>query len=127
MSKLKKPEPKIVKELDWNECVDYIEKKHKFQFRDYANMFNNAEGKVNDDVPYLDFWHYLIDAKSISNGCSIDFSNEDLEYVQDGCGETPKDKDLPEQYRGWKQKIIEIILTEFGEGKKRECHFSVWW
>jgi len=125
--KLTKPKPRVVEQLDWSDCIEYLEKKHGFNNEDYAGMF--TKGKVDDNVPYLNFWHWVLDTKAISNGTTFTLGNDDIECLDldDGRGDTPKDKDIPEQYRGWKEKILNYVLDEFGKGKDRECEFVVSW
>ena len=126
-NKLVKPKPRVVEQLDWSDCIEYLEKKYDFNNEDYAGMF--TKDKVDEEVPYLNFWHWLIDVMGISNGTTFELDKWYLDNIHtfDGRGDTPKDKDIPAQYRGWKKKIIGYVLDEFGNGKDKKCEFVVSW
>lgn len=53
------------------EVMHYLEEKHGKNFRDYAGKYGKTG--VNSEAPYLDFWHWMMNAigDSIQNGCFI--------------------------------------------------------
>jgi hypothetical protein len=94
------------------------------QFARYQNDI--AAGKLVER-PYLDFWHFLADTKGITNGGTIHFDNDDLNVREGGDSIKQDDAYIPVAYHGWRKKIIEHILAEFGKGKNRECSFVTEW
>ena len=91
---MKKPKPKVTKHLDYDECAKYVEQKLGYDLRDTQGKFTN--GKLNEDVEYRDFWHFLVDATGLHNGCEI--------YMPEEADEQ------------WQQEIIDMFLNEFGRG-----------
>ena len=96
-----KPIKKVIEYIDWNEAVAYLEEKYKFDLRDY-------EGNNTADQ---DFWHFLCDMCEINNGGFIYFNDN---YIDD-CKED------------WQKTIMGYILSEFGEGLRKECKFKTDW
>jgi hypothetical protein len=116
---MKKPKPITVSQLDWSECIEYLEKKYDFESRNYAK----SSYSTFNTKPYLDFWHYICDSQNPSNGGTIYFDKDSLDI----CKFNHEDKDLPKEFRGWREKIIGYILNEFGEGKNKQCEFKTEW
>ena len=108
---MKKPEPKKVEVLEWNECIKYLEEEYHFKHSDYAGKFTNWEENADKEIPYQDFWHFIIDCQEVNNGGTIYFDNSCL-------------IDCKEE---WQKTIMEYILSEFGKGKNRECSFQTNW
>ncbi len=78
------------------------------------------------DKPFLCFWHWVLDAYGVSNGSDLTFDNDGIEM----CDDRPKNKndDKPgTEYAGWRRKIYEHFLVEFGVGKNREVKMRVEW
>ena len=117
-----KPKHQVVKQLDWSECLSFLEKKYNFNACDYAQKFGTKGGM--NSIPYLDFWHYIIDTQNPSNGGYIGFDNSSL---KDCLVATEDDKADGRKDFKWRATIIEYILKEFGQGPRRECEFHVEW
>ena len=77
--------------------------------------------------PYLDFWHWMCDTFNCNNGTIITMDNSYLDFINDDDIHPENRKMLDPQYHGWKGKILEYILSEFGEGEDRVCSFQVSW
>ena len=108
MTDLKKPEKKSITAYDYHECRDYLQRIHGYDERDYLGTF-----KGNDDAPYQDFWHFVLDQNgSIHNDCFFTMHEE----WADGA-------------EPWQKQILTYYLDAFGEGKKgeRSIYFHVWW
>lgn len=95
-----KPKKKKTKPyFDFNEVMDYLETKYDKDFRNYAG--HKFTGEEND-VPYLDFWHWMLEhTANINNGCFI--------YMPDL--ETLKSRDTPE----WVKEIIKYFADFLGK------------
>lgn len=92
---MKKPRKKQVWHYDYWECENYIAHLMGVKdLRDFAGKY--SEG--NDDAPYLDFWHEVLDNNEIHNGSYIYISREG---------------DWPE----WCEPIVEKFIKEFGDEK----------
>lgn len=97
---------------DYNECCKFIEEKYGYDTRNFAGK----RWDIEDDTPYLDFWHHLCNGVEIHNGCYF--------YMDDEA--------LDEEYGAkeeWLKTIYGHFLDEFGEGEKgsRQIEFYVWW
>jgi hypothetical protein len=91
-SKLKKPERKVFESAyEWNAVQEYIEKKYGVELRGYKR---NVDGH---DDKYRDFWHWLLDRTSISNGTFF--------YLPEDYGDAD----------WWQIEIMKMILKEFPE------------
>jgi len=163
---MKKPKLKKVAYLDYNECIDFINKKYNIDADDYAGTFTTTKEDIDakaagdaidpsgkwwggdptkhtgdqllahqafmkiyetkKDKPFLSFWHWVLDAYGVSNGSDLTFDNEGLEMCDDRLGDLNDDKP-GEEYAGWRKKIYEYFLIEFGKGKNREVKMRVEW
>ena len=97
MKKLVKPKQYMEKYYEWNEMVDFIEGKYKCDIRDYANSISS----LNDEIPYQDFWHELIEYNSEIGNNQI----ADIDFT-----------DMKKQYKDekWVRKICDMFIKEFG-------------
>ena len=109
-NKLIKPQPTTRTAYDYHECRDYLQKKYKYNERDYAKKF--VTGSTMGE-PYQDFWHWVVDHNDISNGCLITFSRETLNNP-DFDGDQ------------WVKTIYGYYLTEFADDNG-ELLMWVWW
>ena len=57
MSDPVKPTPKTRVAYDYHEVTEYLEKKYKFNSRDYAGRFIRDDLSDKPKPPYQDFWH----------------------------------------------------------------------
>jgi hypothetical protein len=107
---LDKPQEKIGKYYDYIECCNYLQEKYKYDELNYAGK------KFTDDneIPYLNFWHWVIDNYEISNGCFITFNKEVLEN-----GSFREDQK-------WAKEIYKLYIDEFAD-KDGELEMYVWW
>lgn len=103
-----KPVPRTKTAYDYNQCRDYLEAKYGYEERDYVGMFK--EKKVNEEVEYLDFWHWVLDRHTIHNGCYVTFSKEELDEI---------DKE-------WVREIYSHYIEEFADDNG-ELELYVWW
>lgn len=96
---MKKPEEKIVKHLDYNECEKYIAHKLGIKdLRDVLGKFGNSEIK---EVGYQDFWHVVMDHNDgLINGSYI--------YISTDWFQTPE----------WAKPILKTFAEEFGENQE---------
>ena len=78
---MEKPQKKTKEYYDYYECCRYLEKKYEYQERDYLGKFKN--GKCDDNIEYLDFWHWVIDHYEIHNGCFITFCEDAMDYTEE--------------------------------------------
>lgn len=83
--------------MNWLEMARYINDTYKIDIRDYAGKFKAP--LISSNVPYQDFWHFVLDNYSISNGIVLPLNFEDL-------------KDLAEQ--SWQKDICDMFIKEFG-------------
>lgn len=95
---MKKPKPKVVKHLNYHECAKYIESKLGYDLRDTLGKFKNS---YLPSVEYRDFWHFIIDTQSPSNG--------DYIYIDSG---------LKEDAEPWQIEIIDRFIKEFGDDQE---------
>jgi len=103
-----KPQKQVREYYDYNKCRDYLEAKYGYSERDYAGM---SKGKgVNVSVPYLDFWHWVLENQEVHNGCFISFSRGVLEEIEED----------------WVKEIYTRYLDEFAD-EKGELEMYVWW
>lgn len=108
---MKKPQPKAKAKmaLDYHECRDYLQEKYDYQERDYAGKWTN---KSPDDVPYLDFWHYVISqAEYITNGSYFEMDKDWKDGLDDD---------------DFRVTIINYYFKEFGNGND-SIEFWVQW
>lgn len=103
---MKKPQPKIRKYYDYQECRTYLEEKYGYNERDFAH--GNKK---------LDFWGWVIAHDDIHNGCFIMFSREILE------GE---DTDWDNIHDNWQKEIYQHYIDEFAD-ENGELELYVWW
>ena len=101
MTNLVKPSQNVIHYYNYNECRNYLEKKYGYDERDYANKYvydsNGMATKRNHDVPYQDFWHWVVDRFDVTNGGMITFSK----YT------TPEED--------WQKEIYQRYMDEFAE------------
>ena len=110
---MNKPTKKHVSEpvYNWNECVKYIELKHKINLRDYYGKFTGEEPNIN--VIYYDFSHVILD----------DTNNGDFMWFHES------DVDSDERYSELDRSLFNMFFHEFGDGDtgNRVCSFWVDW
>lgn len=109
--KLKKPK-KVSHEPTWDyhQVIHYVEEKHGFNARDYAGKFGKKDFDAN--VPYLDFWHWLLDHDF------VDMYNGSYQYLL--VKEHLEDEETPP----WVKEILQKIYDEFQED---DMEFWVAW
>lgn len=100
---------------DWNECMKYLREKYGVDERDYAGKFKrNAVGALRtNNRPYLDFWHWVVDQKSPVRGGEVWVGPEDVREL--ATREVKEDEKLPADLKGWRGRILGLLLEEFGE------------
>ena len=108
--RLKKPQKKTKTYYDYHECRNYLQKKYGYDERNYAGKKFSGD----TDVPYQDFWHWLIDHHGIHNGCFVTFDrdtlkNEDTDWMGD-----------------WVKEIYTHYIEEFAD-ENGELEMEVWW
>lgn len=108
MTKLIKPVKKVVERYDYHECSKYLGEKYEYDERDYAGKFKGRS--VRDDVPYLDFWHFLLHYYNIDNG------SEFVMY-----------KELMDGAETWQKEILQHYFDEFDPENTGKIRFYVWW
>jgi len=101
---------------EWCDSKGYGQKDTAGQDRGASQIwFAEFQREITDGLvferPYQDFWHWLVDAFSVSRGGVLALSNEDLELA-----------DEP-----WQSEILKLILEEFGEGEKRAVKLLTDW
>ena len=106
---MEKPESETISYYNYHAVIDYIEKKHKINTNDYAGKFKNFDPN-NDTIPYLNFWHWITDIRSIHNGAIFDL---DILYLIE-FEHTPK----------FCKEILELIYKEYN---LQEMTFRVDW
>lgn len=103
--------------IDYHEARDYINKKYNCDIDNYYNYKYDG----SSTVPYCNFWHWLVDAVDIHNGCYFYLGHEDALEMTD-------EVEL-EDYLGndWKfiQEVLRLFYKEFGENG--EIYFHVEW
>ncbi len=84
---------------DYDDMVDFIEGKYKFNVRDYHD-FKFPE-LAEKDRPYMDFWHFMIDKyfMEIYNGSLRQLNWQEVYDV------TEED---------WQREIVTYFIKEFG-------------
>ena len=92
---MEKPSKKSYEYLPYGKCAEYIA--HVLGVKDLREVDGKFYG--NKDAEYKDFWHLLVDKKTVHNGCVITIYLEDADGAED-----------------WQRQIIEAFVTEFGEG-----------
>jgi hypothetical protein len=107
---MKKPTKKTKSYYDYIQCRDYLQKKYDYNERDYAGKFKNRD---KEDVPYQDFWHWVIEHYQVCNGCFITFSKEYLEC--DG-----------KESEAWVREIYKHYIDEFAD-ENGELEMYCWW
>ena len=96
---------------DYYECSNYIDKKYGYDQRNFAGK--GQKGRVDEEVPYLDFWQaWVLKKYEINNGCYFTFSRDDLDYSE---------MEVPD----WIKTIFNHYMDEFAEND--EIKFYVWW
>ncbi len=111
--KLEKPEKTTESYHDYHKCRDYLQAKFGYDERDYMGKFRKGKGKITGErgeVPYLDFWRWVIDNYEIHNGCFVTFDRDALNEI---------DQD-------WIKTIYKNYLDEFAD-EKGELRMYVWW
>lgn len=111
-----KPQKKTKSFYDYLKCSEYLEKKYNYKEHDYAGKYKWEGNKIveyNENVPHLNFWHYVCDHYNISNGCFITFSKEFLD---------DNNSNMPE----FVKKIYNYYLDEFAD-ENGEIEFLVSW
>jgi hypothetical protein len=111
--KMKKPKPTRRESLDFNESTQYLEEAHNIKTRDFAGKF--AGDKENyQDIPYLDFWHWLLKRHDVHNGCYMTLSQEEFDEIEPG------------ENNDWVRTIYGLYLEEFADDTG-EAEFWVSW
>lgn len=68
MMKMEKPTKQKREPIyNYNEVIEYIEKKYGIETRDYYGKFKDGHDNGKE---YCDFWHFICDHCEIYNGCS---------------------------------------------------------
>ena len=103
---MKKPE-KIKFELnDYHKCRDWLQRRYNYDERNYANCTLTAS---EDDTPYQDFWHFVIDMGNPHNGSILWMHNEWRENAEE-----------------WQVEILDRYLDHFGEGEGENRYARFW-
>ena len=137
-----KPRKIIEKLYNWDECIDFLEKKYNFNHRDFAGSFKFMSEKMEPiykdlGCNYKNYEKIPINIQQRAFAAYKEqFKHQEPEY-QDfwhfitatqypSSGQIHFDRDdlLELQDGDWKAKIIGYILKEFG-GKNQECTFRV--
>lgn len=94
-----KPKSKVkpIQVLDYHECEQVVEEKLGYELRDTLGKFDPTR-PGNKNVPYRDFWHFLVDTCGVTNGGTL--------YM-------PFEHEAKEE---WQKEILRAFHTEFGEG-----------
>lgn len=108
---MKKPVKKLPvgPALDFNEIMQYVEKKYGFNHRDYAGSDKNK------DAPYQDYWHHLLDGQFafVERGTVQYWNLEDM---------LDEEEDTPE----WVKTITQYVYDEFVNELDADGGFEVW-
>lgn len=139
MEKPKKYQP-VDEQLNYLDCINYIEKKYDIQTRGYADyeakkvtskpLGRRARKKKRKEdlsassesthraIPYEDFWHWVLDEShnEISNPCSIWLATHP-EAIAEEYPDAPK----------FVITILGYLHAEFGDADTREIQFWVSW
>lgn len=113
---MNKPQKETKTYYDYHKCRDYLQKKYKYDERDYAGRYKHRGEKIvsmNEEKPYLDFWHWVCDNYSVHNGCFITFYKDVLE-------------DLNKDDEKWMKEIYTHYIEEFADDSG-ELEMYVWW
>ena len=116
--KLVKPKKQIKEYYDYHKCRDYLQEKFGYNERDYAGRFNKKGKritKVTLEIPYQDFWHWVLDKHEVHNGSFLTFDRQSLKYYDE-------DKTI----KPWQREIYCHYLDEFAD-EKGELEMYVWW
>ena len=81
--------------FSFSECRDFVEAKLGYKIRDTLGKF---DGDGVNDIEYRNWWHFLIDHRSINNPCVITIASDLL-----GCG------------NDWQNEITKVFINEFGK------------
>lgn len=105
MAKSKKatkvPTKRTTKSWHYNEVAAHLERLHGKKFRDYSGKF--AEGAPDDnDIPYQDFWHWIMDLNEVTNGCYIHLPEWDYYFNN-------------ESVEPWKKEIMQYFKDFLGD------------
>lgn len=134
LSTLKKPKPfSIGPHYNLCDMISYIEEKYKIDTSGYtpkcgftAEQLAEAKQKygVHDMKPYLDFWHWVIYNKDITNGGTIYLGLFGIYYKGQPKGVKGADweGDTPERPR-WVREIQKMLYDEF---KPKDGEMEVW-
>jgi len=116
---MNKPVKQSKEAFDFHECTTFLEQKYNMNTEDYAGHFGKPaihsptvrDAKPEEDgrPPYWNFWHFICDHASPSNGSYFTMHQEWEDSMQ---------------YE-WQKEILKLYLDEFGENDKIE--FYVWW
>lgn len=93
---------------DWDECVKYVQKKYDFKITDFAGKFKDE--KVNHDVEYQNFWHWLCEFSEIHNGGTFCMWKDTWESLEEG----------------WIKTIYGYFIEEFAD-EAGAIEFEVSW
>lgn len=81
---MEKPTFKSLKYLDFNECCEWVGNKLG---KDLTNYAGKTYDQADNDIPYYNFWHWILDNNEIHNGCffwlSLVGSDDDPEWVKE--------------------------------------------
>ena len=108
---MKKPTKHENRCYDYHECKEYLQAKYRYDERDYAGKYRDAG--LTDDIPYQDFWHFVVETGEVTNGKVFTMSERWMEDATD-----------------WQKWILERYFSEFGEpdgSGGRHVRFHVWW
>lgn len=103
---MEKPQKQVWFIYDYHECRNYLENKFGYDERDYAGHF------IDENLPYKDFWHFVVDKGGVTNDSTFVMSEWWFEDAED-----------------WQREIGTRYLDEFGEGEPgdRSILFCVSW
>lgn len=104
---MEKPKKHSKEFYDYRECRDYLQQKYDYDERDLAGW----RKKMDDSVPYQDFWHWVVEHHQISNGCFVTFSREALAELD---------------AVDWQREIYVRYLDEFAD-ESGELEMWIWW
>jgi hypothetical protein len=104
---MNKPTPKTKTAYSYTECRDYLQEKYGYKERDYAGKFKHRD---MDDIPYQDFWHWVVGNYQIHNGCYVTFTKEVLDEIQED----------------WVKTIYSYYLHEFALDKNEVTFYVEW-
>jgi hypothetical protein len=92
---------------DWHDVIAFLEEKYDIDVRDYNKKFSKGS---EQDVEYLDFWHWVLGMYDVHNGSFIDLS---VKYWLE-------EKSTPL----WVKEILQKMYDEFQE---EDMNFWVSW